>query len=116
MKISTAHQKFAERLQKPDALENPQDYLGPNYLVVLNFWLYLDTLSEEQMKKCTKIYKSMKLINLPEATIEGSYDAWSSTHTFLGIAAADATYELINLESLLQNGYTVKYIPLFDNL
>lgn len=116
MKISKAHQKFSEYLQKTDALENPQNYLGPNYLSVLNFWLYLDNLSKEQMEKCSKIHRSMELIDLPEATIVGSYNAWNSTHIFLGIAAADATYELINLESLLQNGYTVKYIPLFDNL
>ena len=50
MKISTIHKKFAERLGKIDALENPQDYLGPNTSTVLNFWLYLDKLDKEQLR------------------------------------------------------------------
>jgi hypothetical protein len=46
MKISKTHQRLSDCLEDPRALTNPEDYLGPNWQDVINFWLYLDTLSE----------------------------------------------------------------------
>jgi hypothetical protein len=33
---------------KQDVLDHPENYLGPNYKELLNFWVYWDSLSEEQ--------------------------------------------------------------------
>jgi hypothetical protein len=51
MTYSKIHQKFSKRLKEPDALTNPGKYLGPNFQAVLDFWFYLDTLSELEKKK-----------------------------------------------------------------
>jgi hypothetical protein len=50
VKISRSHRRFALCLEDQTALEYPEDFLGPNWKDVLNFWIYLDTLSEEQIK------------------------------------------------------------------
>jgi hypothetical protein len=55
MKYSESHKQFASQLNRyhninqQDVLDHPENYLGPNYKEVLNFWLYWDSLSEEQM-------------------------------------------------------------------
>jgi hypothetical protein len=48
---SKIHQRFSERLKQPDALTNPEKYLGPNYKDVLNFWIYVDGLSDQDKKE-----------------------------------------------------------------
>jgi hypothetical protein len=40
MNYSKAHQNFSNRLQKPEALARPQDFLGPNYEKVCIFYLF----------------------------------------------------------------------------
>jgi hypothetical protein len=48
--ISKIHQEFSRRLNNPRVLTNPEEFLGENYESVLNFWLILDELSEEQWR------------------------------------------------------------------
>jgi hypothetical protein len=56
MKISKSHKYFANRLHRlrqitnQEDLTHPERYLGSNWEAVINFWLYLDTLSEEQFE------------------------------------------------------------------
>ena len=45
---SKAHVRLAELLQDPRVLTNPEEFLGPNYKAVLDFWLSIDKLTEEQ--------------------------------------------------------------------
>jgi hypothetical protein len=51
MTYSKIHQAYSEHLNQPDVLTHPAKYLGPNWKDVLNFWIYLDTLSDEEKKK-----------------------------------------------------------------
>jgi hypothetical protein len=54
MNYSKIHKWFASNLtcihniNKQDVLDNLENYLGPNYKEVLNFWLYWDSLSDEK--------------------------------------------------------------------
>jgi hypothetical protein len=54
MIYSKSHKGFASDLNrfyninKQDVLDNLENYLGPNYKEVLNFWLYWDSLSDEK--------------------------------------------------------------------
>jgi hypothetical protein len=54
--ISVAHSIFLRRINDSEegspqeVLSNPEKYLGPNWVKVLDFWVYLDTLTEEQLK------------------------------------------------------------------
>jgi hypothetical protein len=62
MKISKIHQAFSERLKNPDVLTNPEKYLGPNWEDVLNFWIYVDTLSDEEKKEIDERYWALDFI------------------------------------------------------
>jgi hypothetical protein len=53
---SKAHQKFSEELKEPRALTNPEDFLGPNWEDVINFWLYVDGLNYDERKIIEKSY------------------------------------------------------------
>lgn len=51
MKISKIHAALTSD-------HNPQSYLGPNYKVVLNFWLWLDSFKLEDYQKLSAIHHS----------------------------------------------------------
>jgi hypothetical protein len=54
MNYSKRHKNFASNLNfrlnihEQDVLEYPEQYLGPNYKEILNFWFYWDSLSDKQ--------------------------------------------------------------------
>jgi hypothetical protein len=56
MTYSKIHKRFSERLKNPDVLKNPEKYLGPNYQDILNFWIYLDNLSEQEREEIGQRY------------------------------------------------------------
>jgi hypothetical protein len=56
MTYSKTHQNFSQRLNQSDALTDPEKYLGPNWEDVLNFWIYLDTLSNKEKKEMAQSY------------------------------------------------------------
>jgi hypothetical protein len=114
---STIHKRFSESLNNPRVLENPEEFLGPNFEAVLNFWLILDDLSEEQIKVVKERYNAfyvenrsecVKAINLAR---DASYDvlgwdyaykassaAWTVTN--FSQAARWATSELIGMHKI----------------
>ena len=133
MKISKTHQLFADRLGKPEALQNPQDFLGPNYATVLNFWIWLDTLTPEQWKTVGERYNaasdaawsaartaagSAAAFNVArDAAFNAARDAaWYAARSAARYAAAWATYELIGSHILLEKGKTLFFVPMFDDL
>jgi hypothetical protein len=116
MKISNSHQKFADRLKDQTALEYPEYFLGPNWKDVLNFWIYLDTLSREDFQIVVDRYYMTKAFASWNASLEAAKTTISLRYiNAVGTAWAGvnyATLELIashNLESL-------KFLPLFLNL
>jgi hypothetical protein len=133
MKISKIHQRFVNRLRwyhisKQDSLTRPEIYLGPNWETLINFWLYLDNLTEEQLRVVKQRY--MALSGEERAIASGR--AWrgakfTKTHVFIvGFAAyngvsyardvvTSATYELIGIEKLLEQDYQPVFFPLFLN-
>jgi hypothetical protein len=54
MNYSKTHKWFASNLtcirniNEQDVLDHPENYLGPNYKELLNFWFYRDSLSAKQ--------------------------------------------------------------------
>jgi hypothetical protein len=49
MQISKTHLNFIARLGEKDVLVKPEKYLGSNFQKVLDFWMILDNLSDEQL-------------------------------------------------------------------
>jgi hypothetical protein len=115
MKISIPHHSFAERLNDQTALERPELFLGPNWKNVLNFWIYLDTLSVEDFRLIEDpldVSNTIRSLTWKAAEytigVKYAYEAWYAVPTTI---SDYATLELIashNLESF-------KFLPLFLN-
>ncbi len=109
MTYSKIHKRFSKRLNKPEALTNPEKYLGPNYQDVLNFWIYLDTLSKQEREEMNDCYLALDNIVRNSAFVvaryaakevvgeEFNFEAWRSAYDVTGkwTVFGDATLELI---------------------
>jgi hypothetical protein len=108
MTYSKIHQKFSKYLKQPDALTNPEKYLGPNWKDVLNFWIYVDTLSVEEKEEMGQRYQALKYKvrycaiddarNAAEEVVGREFrcEAWCASCGVTGrVVFGDATYELI---------------------
>jgi hypothetical protein len=126
MKISETHQRFANRIDNQRILLHlwhPENFLGPNWKDVLNFWLYLDTLSPSQLLNTSNDNKLADLVdswNFYEEAAEETigediyYEAyWSPPH---GFAARRATIELIASHKILEQGKSLMFVPMFLEL
>jgi saccharopine dehydrogenase-like NADP-dependent oxidoreductase len=124
MSYSKTHQNFANRLNKPEALTEPQNFLGPNYETVLNFWKWIDSLKQDQWQTVTDRYH-----NLDPAARNAARDAaWNAAGNAAGAAAGEAawfaargtagiaTWELMGMHILLDQGKKLVFVPLFDSL
>ena len=125
MKISKIHQEFSERLKEPRALTNPEDFLGPNWKDVINFWLYVDGLSYDEKLEMNKCYWALDY-HVRYSAFNASWvaadkfvgwkvrtAAWSAAYdvtTF--VVFGYATYELIASHKLLEQGKTLTALPL----
>ena len=123
MKISETHQRFANRIHNQRALWHPDEFLGPNWKDVLNFWLYLDTLSPAQLpnidndNKIADLAESWKFCEgAAEETIGG--DIYFEAYCALphGFVARRATIELIASHKILEQGKPLTFIPMFLEL
>jgi hypothetical protein len=116
--ISKTHKRFSESLNNPRVLENPEEFLGPNFEAVLNFWLILDDLSEEQIKVVKERYNAFYVENLSECVKainlarDASYDVLGVYSYHAGYAAGYVTKsetalwvtrELIGMYKILEN-------------
>ena len=127
MTISNSHQRFAYWLGNPDAIEHPENYLGPNWETVINFWKWVDKLSEAQLKvaidRCVEAYgnsyeewitarDTARTSSKDVVGVKVSYAAWRGP----SYAKRYATLELIAMHDILNQGKTLYFIPMFDNL
>jgi len=124
MTYSKTHQRFANRLNNPEALTNPENFLGPNYETVLNFWRWIDSLSVEQWKVVNDHYRNLDYAAWIAAWDAAWYAAESAARNAAvyaagyaaGDAAGAATCELIGMHLLLEQGKKLIFVPLFDSL
>jgi hypothetical protein len=132
MNYSKAHQKFSNELQNPEALTSPQDFLGPNYETVLNFWWFMDSLTANQWNEVARRYRALDYAAwyaagsaarnaARDAARDAAWDAagsaaWDAAWSAAGYAARNATYELIGMHTLLDDGKDLLFVPLFNDL
>lgn len=130
MNYSTSHIRFSQKVNTPDALTEPQGFLGPNYRTVLNFWTYLDKLSPEQLIQVSDTVENntvdsrdyIKIRNAAESVIGLSYlsSAYESAFltsnesVYLLEATTMATEELISMHRLFKDGRSLHFVPMFD--
>jgi len=80
MNYSKTHQNFSNYFH-PEALTAPENFLGPNYETVINFWTFMDSLTEDNWKEVASRY-----LALDYATVNAARDAaWYAA----GVAAGD---------------------------
>lgn len=59
MNYSKSHQYFNHYFgDECPVLAKPENFLGPNYKAVLNFWSWIDTFTDEQIHKLGSCYHS----------------------------------------------------------
>jgi hypothetical protein len=92
MTYSKTHQNFSNRLNKPEALTNPENFLGPNYETVLNFWKWIDSLSVEQWKVVADRYRNLDDAARSAAWNAARYAAWSAARSAAWDAAGSAAW------------------------
>ena len=96
-RISKTHQLFSDSLRILGVLESPEDFLGPNYKEVLNFWLILDELSEEQLRVVKERYSAFYNENRSELRKAANL-AWETAEEVVGVTYANeascATYDV----------------------
>jgi hypothetical protein len=112
---------LAEYLRvQPDVLENPEKHFGPNYKSVFNFWTFFDTLTQEQKEELSK-----RGVFSPEFYGSKVFAAFRSTvgreatlSDYLGghMTCAMISYEIIGMQVLLDQGHSLYFIPLLENL
>jgi hypothetical protein len=97
--ISKIHKLFSERLNDPKVLTNPEEILGPNFEAVLNFWLFLDDLSEEQWRVVEERYDNFYDENRSE-WIKATDLTWEASEEVVGVDYAEhaswAAYDITN--------------------
>jgi hypothetical protein len=124
MKISKTHQRFSNILKEPKALTNPEDFLGPNWKDVINFWLHFDTLTKSEKEKIHDRYWALD-VDVRESASRAAYYAAKEV---VGKKVRDATFwannwaifnyatiELIAPHKLLEQGETLIALPLCLN-
>jgi hypothetical protein len=89
MTYSKIHQAFSERLNQPDVLTHPAKYLGPNWKDVLNFWIYVDTLSDEEKKKMYDRYQTLEY-TVRDSSINVAMDV---AHEVIGWGFSEAAWD-----------------------
>jgi|688.fasta_scaffold64537_5 hypothetical protein len=109
--ISQKHRQISIWLNDVGVLTNPEDYFGPNYKTLLNYWIYYESTLEEQRNEYWK-----KIWDLDGATWE--------RHLNLGFTLALQVCELLanNMNSIereicaahliLEQGENLVFLPL----
>jgi DUF1365 family protein len=120
MTHSKIHQAFSNYLKQPDVLTHPANYLGPNWEDVLNFWIYVDTLSVEEMEEIGQRYWALDedvrdcaffaAMDAADEVVGENFknDAWFAAYDVTGsrVVFSWATYELIGHHKLLEQNKT----------
>jgi hypothetical protein len=118
MKISNAHQRLSNRLKNPEVLTIPEPYLGPNWETVLRWWLYYESLIDDQVNE---LYRRWLAID------DVTYDrAWDLAREVIGMDNRREVYyvttypaitmELIAMHLLFERGHQLTFVPLIKDL
>ncbi len=112
-------------IKKYQTIERPEEFLGPNWKVVLNFWRHLDNLRPEQLNKANELFCTLDWLDRHDAASEL---AWRATCDTIGVYynvdifgnlttdIGEATLELIGSQKILEQGKFLTFVPLFLDL
>ena len=120
MNYSKIHQLLRKEYLSDKINDSPDLYLGPNYEAVLNFWWYLESLSEIAKvdysdNSATKLigYNAFIIEQANPLTDYHQAKAWYATQLALNISEwyGWVTVELICMHRILDEGKSLFYLP-----
>jgi hypothetical protein len=140
MKHSEAYIEYSKRIN----LQNSELCLGGNWKDVLNFWIYIDNISDKQWEIVVKRYLDTKFMvrNIAAGSVNAAavaatqcvfvHDAAAAAYdvayvascsnvaavaaSFAAVAASFATNELIGSDILLKQRKSLTFLPMFIEL
>jgi hypothetical protein len=120
MNYSSIRQLLQKEYLSDKIHDHPEQYLGPNYETVLNYWWYLESLSEIAKidysdNSATKPFRYNNFI-IEQANLLTNYHqakAWYATQLALNIGEwyGWVTVELICMHRILDEGKSLFYLP-----
>jgi hypothetical protein len=125
MSYSKTHQRFADNLRNQRALSHPEEFLGPNWKDVLNFWFYIDTLSLEQFEIARSRFWNLDVADrkyVEKLICDASCDVTSEQvsdclyMSTLRWTLTNATLELIGAHKILEQSGDIRIVQLFLEL
>jgi len=140
MNYSKSHHNFNHHFEgNYDVLNQPENFLGPNYEAVLNFWFWIDKLTDQQIYKLDSCHYSsddyvrQNAWNFSRAAAETTVGKNNRIATYASteiipikryeyhdspngamLCARLAAYELISMHILLEQGHKLFFVPLFE--
>jgi hypothetical protein len=122
--ISVAHSILLRKINDgqpgapSDVLTNPEKYLGNNYQTVLNFWTFMDSLTEDNWKEVIRRYDALDPAARNAARDAAWNAAWGAARYAAWDAAGDAAWFAAGYATSELMGGIEKpvFVPLFDNL
>jgi hypothetical protein len=122
MKISNTHQALSDYLKNPEVLTNPEQFLGPNWETVLRWWLYYESLTDEQRKELRRRHVVIDLVTgnrawelAKAATFEVIGEDNRQVVWFVALYPAISS-ELIAMHLLFERGHQLTFVPLIKDL
>jgi hypothetical protein len=88
MTYSKTHAEVFKKLKDQKVLTHPEDFLGPNWKEVLDFWSFIDTLSEEEKLKMNISYCAL----VDGLHARGWGEAYHIAEEVVGDKVRDAAY------------------------
>jgi hypothetical protein len=109
-------QNLSDSVGNPEVLTSPERHLGPNYKILINFWIYWENLSLEQLdvfyekrgKLHARVWRDANRLCAEAAKSIVSPDVYY----LLG----DCDYEIVACHHLINAGIPLTFIPLTQNL
>ena len=122
MKISNTQQWISKELNNPEVLTNPQKFLGPNWETVLRWWLYYESLTDEQWEELWSRYDaidhdtSYRAGKLALNAADEVIDRDNINFVYNATSYPAITYELISMHLLFERGHQLTFVPLIKDL
>jgi hypothetical protein len=113
--ISRIHKNFSMYFDNPEILTNPEEYFGPNYKILLNLWIYWETLTSKQIREYRRladvyVYSYRRnLLNAAayvECKIKGP--------DLIYISSLDL--EIFAAHIIIESGLPLTFLPLLESL
>jgi hypothetical protein len=124
MKISNTYRRLSVAFKNQYILTNPEPFLGPNWETVLRWWLYYESLTDDQVNE----FRRRRLYAIDNETCIRAWGlARNAADEVIGEYFRDKiknispypgtlTTELIAMHLLFERGHQLTFVPLIKDL